>query len=184
MTAFGWPVGPFTLMDEVGLSVASHAGETVAAALAERGALPPGGANERNAVRVLAEAGLQGKRGGAGFYTYRGKKREPNPRVYELLGITARREMPQGPIGPAERLTALFVNAAVRCLDEDVLRSPAEGDLGAVLGLGFPPFLGGPFRYADTEGPALRERLVALAERHGQHYSPAPSLANGRRFFS
>ncbi len=174
MTAFGWPVGPFTLMDEVGLAVASHAGETVAAAL--------GVAAERNAVRVLADAGLQGKRGGAGFYRY-GKKREPNPRVYELLGITARRDVPQGPIGPAERLTSLFVNEAVRCLDDGVLRSPAEGDLGAVLGLGFPPFLGGPFRYADAQATALRDRLTALAERHGQRYTPATSIANGRRFF-
>ena len=174
MTTFGWPVGPFTLMDEVGLAVASHAGETVATAL--------GVASERNAVRVLADAGLQGKRSGAGFYLY-GKKREPNPRVYELLGITARRDVPQGPIGPAERLTSLFVNEAVRCLDDGVLRSPAEGDLGAVLGLGFPPFLGGPFRYADAQATALRDRLTALAERHGQRYTPATSIANGRRFF-
>src|SRR5437773_2462339 len=72
MRLVGWPVGPFTLMDEVGLAVASHAGETVATAL--------GVASERNAVRVLADAGLQGKRSGEGFYLY-GKKREPNPRV-------------------------------------------------------------------------------------------------------
>jgi len=175
MTAFGWPVGPFTLMDEVGLAVASHAGETVAAAL--------GVAGQRNAVATLAKAGLKGKRGGEGFYRYDGKRREPNPRAYELLGITARRETPQGPLGPAERLTALFVNEAVRCLDDGILRSPAEGDLGAVLGLGFPPFLGGPFRYADAQGGALRERLAALAERHGPRYTATASIANGRRFF-
>ena len=83
-----------------------------------------------------------GKRGGAGFYRYDGKKKMPNERVYELLGA----HPAQWREDVAQRLTALFVNAAARCLDEEVLRSPAEGDLGAVLGLGFPPFHGGPFR--------------------------------------
>jgi len=64
-----------------------------------------------------------------------------------------------------------------------LLRSPAEVGPGAVLGLGFPPFLGGPFRYADAHATALRYRLTALAERHGQRYTPATSIANGRRFF-
>jgi 3-hydroxyacyl-CoA dehydrogenase/enoyl-CoA hydratase/3-hydroxybutyryl-CoA epimerase len=173
MTAFGWPVGPFTLMDEVGLAVARHAGETVAAAV--------GVGPERNAVRVLADAGLQGKRGGEGFYRYDGKKRTPNARVYELLKVTARPA--SAGAETAERLTALFVNAAAQCLDDGVLRSPAEGDLGAVLGLGFPPFLGGPFRYADTRGGLLRDLLRILADRHGAHYTPARSLANGGRYF-
>jgi len=176
MTAFGWPVGPFTLMDEVGLAVARHAGDTVAATVPSL-ADAAGGA-ERNAVALLVAAGLQGKRGGAGFYIYDGKRRTPNERVYELLDArpTAWRE------DVAERLTALFVNAAAGCLDDGILRTAADGDLGAVLGLGFPPFLGGPFRYADARGPALRERLRALAERYGPQYLPAQSLATGRRF--
>ncbi len=185
MTAFGWPVGPFALMDEVGLAVARHAGETVAAAL--------GATSERNAVAVLADAGLVGKRG-SGFYLYDGKKRTPNPRVYELLGLRSNaggggrglraRSAPTTPgFALAGRLTALFVNAAAQCLDEHVLRSPAEGDLGAVLGLGFPPFLGGPFRYADSRGARLRDLLKELAEKHGERYSPARSLAASSRFF-
>ena len=172
MTAFGWPVGPFTLMDEVGLAVARHAGETVGSAI--------GADTTRNAVAMLVDAGLTGKRGGAGFYRYDRKKREPNTRVYELLGATPRATAPD----VAERLTALFVNEAARCLDEGVLRSAAEGDLGAVLGLGFPPFLGGPFRYADSEGAALRERLRAYAATHGDRYEPARSLAGGGRYYS
>jgi 3-hydroxyacyl-CoA dehydrogenase/enoyl-CoA hydratase/3-hydroxybutyryl-CoA epimerase len=175
MTAFGWPVGPFTLMDEVGLAVARHAGETVAAALGNEAEA------RRNAVAVLHGAGLLGKRGGEGFYRYDGKKRTPNARVYELLKVDARPT--SAGVDAAERLTALFVNAAVQCLDEGVLRSPAEGDLGAVLGLGFPPFLGGPFRYADAQGALLRDLLRSLADRHGAHYTPARSLADGGRYF-
>jgi 3-hydroxyacyl-CoA dehydrogenase/enoyl-CoA hydratase/3-hydroxybutyryl-CoA epimerase len=171
MTAFGWPVGPFTLMDEVGLTVARHAGETVGSSL--------GADTTRNAVALLVDAGLTGKRGGAGFYRYDGKKREPNARAYELLKATpsaTERDVP-------ERLTALFVNEATRCLDEGVLRSAAEGDLGAVLGLGFPPFLGGPFRYADAQGAQLRERLGFWASKHGPQYAPAKSLASGERYY-
>lgn len=183
MTAFGWPVGPFTLMDEVGLTVARHAGETVGAstlaALAERGPLPPGADTTRNAVAMLVDAGLTGKRGGTGFYRYGGKKREPNARVYELLGATPKAT----PSDVALRLTALFVNEAARCLDEGVLRSAAEGDLGAVLGLGFPPFLGGPFRYADAQGDRIREQLRDWAKAHGERYAPASSIASGRRYY-
>jgi 3-hydroxyacyl-CoA dehydrogenase/enoyl-CoA hydratase/3-hydroxybutyryl-CoA epimerase len=85
MTAFGWPLGPFALIDEVGLAVARHAGKTIAAA--------QGAAAGPNAVQILADAGLSGKRGGEGFYRYAGKTRVPNPRVPKLLaaaGIGAR----------------------------------------------------------------------------------------------
>ena len=78
----------------------------------------------------------------------------------------------------------LFVNEAVRCLEEGVLASPTDGDLGAVLGLGFPPFHGGPFHYADALGPSeLAARLERLAERHGPRYAPAGVLRAGKRFY-
>jgi len=170
MERFGWPVGPFRLMDEVGLVVGKHVADTVSAG--RSGPTP-------RAVPLLVQEGLQGKRGGAGFYTYDGKKRTPNPRVYELLGVRAR--PPHGDV--VERLTLTFVNEAARCLDESVLRSPAEGDLGAVLGLGFPPYLGGPFRYADANGEALRNSLRRLANALGERFSPADCLRDGRRFY-
>ena len=177
MTRFGWPLGPFALIDEVGLTVARHAGETVA--------LAQGVDAGPNAVRILTDAGLTGKRGGEGFYRYRGKDRTPNPRVPELLAAAAvgARPLATDATALAERLTLLFVNAAARCLDDEILRSPADGDLGAVLGLGFPPFLGGPFRWADARRPWIRERLCALADRFGARYEPAPSLADGAAFY-
>jgi 3-hydroxyacyl-CoA dehydrogenase/enoyl-CoA hydratase/3-hydroxybutyryl-CoA epimerase len=172
MVAFGWPIGPLALTDEVGLTVARHVGETVAAARGIR--------SGPSAVQRLTDAGMQGKRGGRGFYRYAGKKRTPNADVYALIGMTPGAEWHGAET--ARRLTLLFVNEAARCLDEGVLRSPAEGDLGAVLGVGFPPFLGGPFRWADSQGTALRDDLRRLAERYGDRYTPTASLMQGRRF--
>jgi 3-hydroxyacyl-CoA dehydrogenase/enoyl-CoA hydratase/3-hydroxybutyryl-CoA epimerase len=139
MTAFGWPVGPLQLVDEVGLEVAGHAGETVARA---RGMEPP------KIVAALVAEGKKGKGRGGGFYRYDGKTRAPDPRVYEILRVAP---MPAHE-DVAERLTRTFVVDALRCLDEGILRSAEEGDLGAVLGLGFPPYLGGPFAYARAKG--------------------------------
>jgi 3-hydroxyacyl-CoA dehydrogenase/enoyl-CoA hydratase/3-hydroxybutyryl-CoA epimerase len=170
MTHFGWPVGPLQLVDEVGLEVAAHAGETVARA---RGITPPA------IVSALVAAGFKGKHKGGGFYLYDGKRRVPNPRVRELLGAPT--HPAAGDIG--ERLTLTFVNEAARCLDEAVLRSPAEGDLGAVLGLGFPPFLGGPFRYADTLGDRAVGTLERLATAYGDRHAPADALRSRRPFF-
>jgi 3-hydroxyacyl-CoA dehydrogenase/enoyl-CoA hydratase/3-hydroxybutyryl-CoA epimerase len=171
MTEFGWPVGPLQLVDEVGLEVAGHAGETVARA---RGITAP------TIVQRLVAEGFKGKHKGGGFYRYEGRRRTPNPRVREILGP------PTHPGGwdVADRLTLTFVNEAARCLDEGVLRSPGEGDLGAVLGLGFPPFLGGPFRYAD----AYRQRIVTFLERlaaaRGDQHAPVESLRSKRPYFS
>jgi len=139
MTDFGWPVGPLKLADEVGLEVGAHAAETLAKA---RGTSAPA------VLAQLIGQGFKGKGRGGGFYLYDGKKQVVNPRVYELVGVSA----PSGGRGIAERLTRTFVDEAQRCLDEGILRSPEEGDLGAVLGLGFPPFLGGPFAYARAKG--------------------------------
>ena len=171
MTEFGWPVGPLQLVDEVGLEVAGHAGETVAKA---RGLAVP------SIVNALVAEGFKGKHKGGGFYRYDGRRRSPNPRVRELLGAAT--HPAAGDI--AERLTFTFVNEAVRCLDEGVLRSPGEGDLGAVLGLGFPPFLGGPFRYADAQRQRVVTALERLAEARGDRLAPTESLRSRRPFFS
>ncbi|MDQ6673701.1 MAG: 3-hydroxyacyl-CoA dehydrogenase NAD-binding domain-containing protein [Chloroflexota bacterium] len=190
MLAFGFPVGPFVLFDEVGLEVARHAGETLTHAFGHRIPSMP-------IVHRLVEAGHTGKRAGAGFYVWprprttphlprplRGllepAARVPNPAVYRMSGSPKQRDFDADFI--QDRLTLLFVNEAIRCLEEGVLQSPADGDLGAVLGVGFPAFRGGPFHYADSLGPELlASRLEALAARHGSRYQPAGLLTERAR---
>ena len=71
----------------------------------------------------------------------------------------------------------MMLNEAARCLDEQVIRSARDGDVGAVLGIGFPPFLGGPFHYMDKLGAAeMVSRLNRLAQQHGERFAPCEAL--------
>jgi 3-hydroxyacyl-CoA dehydrogenase/enoyl-CoA hydratase/3-hydroxybutyryl-CoA epimerase len=77
----------------------------------------------------------------------------------------------------AQRCVMLMLNEAVRCLDEGIIRSPRDGDIGAVFGIGFPPFFGGPFRYIDSLGCArVVEILRRLESQHGDRFIPCDHL--------
>ena len=144
-------------------------------------------------VQDLVAAGHTGRKAGAGFYLWPKPRRLPAPlrkvmpRLHKKPNPAVQGGTPRKRFADAEiqdRLVLLFVNEAVRCLDEGVLRSPTDGDLAAILGLGFPPFRGGPFHHADSIGAqALASRLGALAATHGSRYEPARSIADCRKFF-
>lgn len=187
MTAFGFPVGPFVLYDEVGLEVALHAGQTIARAFGDR--LPASTIVER-----LVARGATGRAAGAGFYLWPTRRpapplvgrllpqpgRRPNPAVLDVASVAAGRPFTTEMI--QERLVLAFVNEAARCLDAGVIASAADGDLGAVLGLGFPPFLGGPFHHVDHVGAsALVSILRRLARDSGPRYDPATILVEQAR---
>jgi 3-hydroxyacyl-CoA dehydrogenase / enoyl-CoA hydratase / 3-hydroxybutyryl-CoA epimerase len=172
LTNFGFPVGPITLMDEVGIDVGGKVGAVLAEAFGARIAPSDG-------MHRVVGSGRTGRKGRKGFYQYdsAGKKGEVDRSIYDVMGSSdsQRIDIPGGEI--IERCVLAMVNEAVRCLEEGVLRSARDGDVGAVFGIGFPPFLGGPFRYAHAAGPAaIVRRLEALNERHRGRFAPASLL--------
>jgi len=180
MVQWGFPVGPITLLDEVGIDVAAKVAKIVHAAYGDRLEAPD------TMQRIVAD-GRFGRKSKKGFYTYDGKKKRVDETVYDLLPHgRQRKHFPFEEI--QQRLALAMINEAALCLQEGILRSPRDGDIGAIMGLGFPPFRGGPFRYVDSEGAkAIVERLESLAARLGGRLAPANILVDtakaGRTFY-
>lgn len=185
LVGFGFPVGPITLMDEVGLDIGGKVGLVMAQAFGAR--MMPGAG-----VKRVVESGRTGRKGRSGFYLYdeKGKKGGVDPSVYGLIHAEDRRAIPKslGPVVGIEsdeivnRCVLAMVNEAARCLAEGILRSPRDGDIGAVFGIGFPPFRGGPFRYVDAVGiEEILSRLQALEARFPERFTPADLLVDMAR---
>ena len=169
MTRFGFPVGPIALLDEVGLDVAAKGGGVLHRAFGER--LTPADA----IGKMLADQRM-GRKNGKGFYRYEhGKKSGVDSQVYRLLGVT-----PSDRVSPQtieQRLVYAMLNEAAMAAGEGVVRSPRDGDIGAIFGIGFPPFRGGPLRMIDDLGAAqVVSTLRALAAEFGPRFTPAPAL--------
>jgi 3-hydroxyacyl-CoA dehydrogenase / enoyl-CoA hydratase / 3-hydroxybutyryl-CoA epimerase len=171
---WGFPVGPITLLDEVGIDVAEKVGHIVHGHFGDRMKPPPG-------FEKLIADGRHGRKNGRGFYRYeedeKGKKRKKgvDASVYEVLGLTPDREMAAEEI--AQRCALAFVNEAALCFGQGILRSARDGDIGAIFGLGFPPFRGGPFRYVDAVGAKeVVRRMQRYRDRLGNRFAPAPVL--------
>jgi 3-hydroxyacyl-CoA dehydrogenase/enoyl-CoA hydratase/3-hydroxybutyryl-CoA epimerase len=174
LIGFGFPVGPITLLDEVGIDVGGKVGLVLAEAFGPRMA-------PSEAMRKVVSAGRTGRKGGKGFYEYdeAGERGSVDAAIYELIG-GERREVPAQEI--VERCVLAMVNEAVLCLQEGILRSARDGDIGAVFGIGFPPFRGGPFRYIDSVGAdRIVEQLEELNVRFQNRFKPADLLAEMAR---
>jgi 3-hydroxyacyl-CoA dehydrogenase/enoyl-CoA hydratase/3-hydroxybutyryl-CoA epimerase len=171
MTAFGFPVGPVTLLDEVGIDVGAKVSKILHHHFGDRMAPP------ESMGRVLDD-GRQGRKNKRGFYTYDGSKKRVDRSIYVLLSGDG----PRQPVDRRviqDRLVFAFLNESVLCLQEGILRSPRDGDVGAIFGLGFPPFLGGPFRYLDHLGARFAmEMLERLSGQYGERFRPAELLVS------
>ncbi|MBF7956611.1 fatty acid oxidation complex subunit alpha FadJ [Rahnella victoriana] len=170
---FGFPVGPVQLLDEVGIDVGTKIVPILEEAFGERFAAPSG-------FDAVLKDDRKGRKNGKGFYLYSqkgraAKKKQVDPSVYRLLNVTPKAQQPEEEI--ARRCVMLMLNEAVRCLDENVIRSARDGDLGAVFGIGFPPFRGGPFRYIESLGVAkVVKTLEQLAQQYGERFAPCEGL--------
>ena len=186
----GMPVGPMTLLDEVGIDVGAKIAPILEKELGERFKAPA-------AFDKLLDDGRKGKKVKKGFYQYEGLPKSWNPlkkapkkpvdeSVYNVLGVRPAGKLSLEAI--AERALLQMLNEAVRCLDEGIIQNARDGDIGAIFGIGFPPFLGGPFRYMDKLGAAaVVSKLDALKAELGERFEAAPRLRamaeHGEQFY-
>ena len=169
----GFPVGPLQLLDEVGIDTGSKISPLLEQAYGARFAAP------QAAVDAILADDRKGRKNRKGFYRYEKRcwpgARKADHSLYTLLAIKPEARQSEQQI--AERCMLMLLNEAARCLDESVIRSARDGDIAAVFGIGFPPFLGGPFRYMDRYGSAaLVQKLTALAQQYGDRFTPCEAL--------
>ena len=168
---FGMPMGPVRLLDEVGIDIARHAGETLHAAFGARMAPAP-------ILEALGSTDRLGKKNGRGFYLYEdGKESGVDASVYADLGLPAPERSTVEGDEISRRLVLVMINEASRILEDGIVRTAGDVDIGMIMGTGFPPFRGGLLRFADERHPrALVPELRALAERLGDRFAPSPLL--------
>jgi 3-hydroxyacyl-CoA dehydrogenase / enoyl-CoA hydratase / 3-hydroxybutyryl-CoA epimerase len=184
--SMGFPVGPITLMDEVGIDVGSKVIGIMKEHYGHRMEFPETDANE-----AFIKEGRLGKKAGKGFYLYdsgksrmEGGRKVPDPGLQKHISTGAMKsDLPL----MGRRLVLSLLNEACHCLQDGILREPLAGDLGAIMGIGFPPFEGGPFRYADRIGLSEAVRMLReLEERYGRRFAPCQLLVdkaeNGESF--
>ena len=171
-TAFGMPMGPIALYDTVGLDVALHAGGVMQAAFPERIASSP-------ILAGLVEAGRIGKKAGRGFFDYSGKKNDRGQESAETAAIVSAHRRDERKLSPEEitdRLLLPMLLEATRVLEDGVAASARDVDLALIYGIGFPPFRGGLFFWADAVGAAVIVEKLKNYESLGSRFAPTKLL--------
>ena len=168
----GFPVGPMTLFDEVGLDIAAHVVGSSEKLIKDR----PGFSINYSVVKMF-EAGRLGKKNKKGFFSYnaKGKKDGVDQSAYGFFDGNGNKNLPLDDV--QNRALMLMLNEAAMCLEEGIIKNAKDGDIGAVFGIGFLPFTGGPFRYMDLLGI---DKVVAIMEdlvgRYGEKFTPVNLL--------
>jgi 3-hydroxyacyl-CoA dehydrogenase/enoyl-CoA hydratase/3-hydroxybutyryl-CoA epimerase/enoyl-CoA isomerase len=171
---FGWPMGPAYLLDVVGIDTADHCTTVMSDGFPTRMAKI-----DNDPVNKLYQANRFGQKNGAGFYDY-GKDKRGRPTknasdaAYQLFDVETKSFEAEEIIA---RLMIPMVNEVVRCLEEGVVDTAAEADMGLIYGLGFPPFRGGPIRYLETVG---LENFIAMADKYA-HLGEIYQVTDGLR---
>lgn len=180
---FGMPMGPFRLMDEVGLDVCIKVVKIFHKSLGDRIEVP-------TMVTALGDSKRLGKKSGRGFYLYdeKGQQLSVDKSIYSELGLAA----PTNPLTEKEcieRCVFTMINEAALALVEDhIVQTPQDVDLAMIMGTGFPPFRGGLLKYADSLGTQyVAQELELYATKCGARLRPTKPLANlaktNRKFY-
>ncbi|WP_288363154.1 fatty acid oxidation complex subunit alpha FadB [uncultured Spongiibacter sp.] len=187
MESFGMPMGPAYLMDVVGIDTGFHAAEVMAEGFPDRMRHDFKGISQ-----MMFEANRYGQKNGLGFYKYEEDKRGKPKKAEDetALSMAAQAQQNKVEISDEDILARMMIPMCVetvRCLDEGIVRDPADADMGLVMGIGFPVFRGGALRYIDQMGV---KAFVEMADRYadlGKLYQVTDSLremaAKGESFF-
>jgi 3-hydroxyacyl-CoA dehydrogenase/enoyl-CoA hydratase/3-hydroxybutyryl-CoA epimerase/3-hydroxyacyl-CoA dehydrogenase/enoyl-CoA hydratase/3-hydroxybutyryl-CoA epimerase/enoyl-CoA isomerase len=180
-TAFGMPMGPITLNDVVGIDTSYYAGNVVAAAYPDRSV-------STHLLGELVKAGRLGQKTGAGFYSYaRGSKGIDDPAFAEILSRSRKGQKSFTDEELTDRLFLPMLTEASRVLAEGIVRSPADVDMGLILGIGFPAFRGGLLRWADSVGLDKIQQKLSRYESLGPRFQPTELMrklaAAGKGFY-
>ena len=173
--AFGMPMGPFVLADEVGIDVGYHVAKILEDNYGER--MKVAGILEH----VFKNEKLLGKKANEGFYKHSSKNKEYNERITSILSnFRSENNITPTIISDkdiVDRCILSMVNEAIKCLEEGVVKNAAYLDMAMIMGSGYPPFRGGLLKYADNLGlQNVQERLGELAEQYGDRFKPAELL--------
>ncbi len=175
---FGMPMGPIALLDQIGIDVAAKVAGVLEDAFSPAGATGSGA--PRRLLEAMAAQGWLGAKSGRGFYVHQGRSRKPSEeaaaKARALAEATGAGTRPEGD-ALVRRLLYPIANEAARVLDQKIASDAASLDVAMVFGTGFPPFLGGPLRWADAIGLASVVRdLESLAAAHGTRLAPTDEL--------
>jgi len=181
----GYPMGPMQLIDSVNIDLGVRIARQTKEALGDE--YDPGPTFDLN-VKMSEEHGRLGMKNAKGYYDYKEGSPKPENLWEGLKDLYPQAEQQPDASEVKDRLIYRQVIECVKCLEENVLENPAEGDLGAIFGWGFPPFTGGPFSYVDTVGvPEFVARCEELAAAHGDRFDPPQILRDmvkeGRNFY-
>ncbi|KAL9179445.1 hypothetical protein ACHAXT_008735 [Thalassiosira profunda] len=186
MKKFGMPVGPITLMDEVGVDVASKVSSFLSDA--DLGVRMGGG--DISLMGDMVEKGWLGRKSKQGFFTYgpgkKDKKIGPEITAY-LKEFTGGAVSNMSETEIQDRIATRLVNEAAMCLQDEIIENPVAGDIGLVFGIGFAPFKGGPFRYLDAVGvTSYVDKMHGFADKLGEQFEPCQLLkdyaSQGKKF--
>ncbi|MDQ8936152.1 fatty acid oxidation complex subunit alpha FadB [Acinetobacter rudis] len=188
MEKFGWPMGPAYLLDVVGIDTGVHGAEVMSEGFPDR--MKP---SFKGAVEIMYENKRLGQKNDVGFYKYeldrKGKKAKTiDPTAYEVIAPMVTGEKREfDPQEIIDRMMLALCNETVRCLEDNIVATPAEADMAMIMGIGFPPFRGGPCRYIDQTGVA---EYVALCNKYahlGKAYEAPQMLRdmaeNNKKFY-
>jgi 3-hydroxyacyl-CoA dehydrogenase / enoyl-CoA hydratase / 3-hydroxybutyryl-CoA epimerase / enoyl-CoA isomerase len=178
MEKFGWPMGPAYLLDVVGVDTAHHCVDIMGADFPDRMAH-----ENETVLQGLFESERFGQKNGKGFYEYvkdkRGRaKKTLNEDIYSLVKKYYRNEKEVSDEEIVERMMIPMIIECVRCLDENIVGSPMEVDMGLLMGLGFPPFRAGALKYADSIGLANLVEKSQKYVNYGHMYTATKSMVH------